>query len=153
MLNFDGLTKTRYDNGTLYHQVKNSKVTAQLDLGWDNGQKDFNIQSNLKEVFSKSFANYNMEKINREIDSGEFTIDTLKLFVGRVQGSALEEAVISDFNLHERNSQFRIGLGDSIGKNLKELVGTKEASGRWVKAKTIDGNIIDRIRKIVNNDN
>ena len=61
--------------------------------------------------------------------------------------------MISDFNLHERNSQFRIGLGDSIGKNLKELVGTKEASGRWVKAKTIDGNIIDRIRKIVNNDN
>ena len=153
MINFDGLAKTRYDNGTLYHQVGNSKVTAQLDLGWSNKANDFTIESNLKEVLSKSYADYNMKKINKEIDAGEFSIQTLSYFTGKVQGSALEEAVISDFNLHERNSQFRFGLGDAIGKHIEDLIGTDEAIGRWGDLKTIDKNAISRIRKIVTSDN
>ena len=151
--NFEGLAKTRYDHGTLYHQVGNSKVTAQLDLGWNKKTTDFTIQSNLREVFAKSYAEYNMKKINREIDAGEFSLDTLSLFVGKVQGSALREAIISDFNLHERNSQFRFGLGDAIGKHLEELIGTDEAIGRWGNLETIDKNVIGKIRKIVTSDN
>ena len=153
MMNFDGLAKTRYDNGMLYHQVNNSKVTAQLDLGWNKKANDFTIESNLKEVLSKSYADYNMKKINKEIDAGEFSLETLSYFVGKVQGSALEEAVISDFNLHERNSQFRLGLGDAVGRHLEELIGTDEAIGRWGDLKTIDKNAISRIRKIVTSDN
>lgn len=153
MTNFDGLAKTRYENGLLYHQVGNSKVTAQLDLGWDNKSRDFKIESNLKEIFSKSYADYNMKKINKEIDAGEFSIDTLSLFVGKIQGSALEEAVITDMNLHERNSQLRLGIGNAVGKHLEELIGTDEAPGRWGNLQTIDQNIIRKIRKITTSDN
>lgn len=153
MMNFDGLAKTRYENGMLYHQVGNSKVTAQLDLGWNSKTNDFSIESNLKEVFAKSYADFNMKKINKEIDAKEFSLDTLSYFVGKIQGSALEEAIISDFNLHERNSQFRLGLGDAIGRHLTDLIGTEESLGRWGDLKTIDKNVISKIRKIVTSDN
>lgn len=142
---FKDLAKTRFDYGTLYHNIGSTNIVAKMQLGIDSNNKNI-LESNLVNVTPTLKRNkYIVEKAKQ---NGEWRPELINNFKGKVTNKMREESVISTFNAHERKRQFEIDFAtEDFGKRLGNLVGVNDTKAVWGDKQTLTDGTIKLIKE------